>query len=420
MDIAIIADDLTGASDTGVQLAMRGISTIVPFSVNDERIANYEAIVLDTDSRADRQEIAYNKVASCSKKLLAFEPQFVYKKIDSTLRGNVGIELDAIYDVMQPELIVIAPTFPDLARVVKEGKLYVNHTLLHHTETARDVKTPVMTSYIPELIRMQSSQSVGLLTLEQLYRHEEEVIDSLQKLYQDGKRYIVFDAVTDAHLEQIVHLVQRSKLRTVWCGSAGLIKAIMNSASDKMKKQVEVKPLVSDNTPPLIVVGSVHAQSRDQMERLLQLDHICELELNATKLLIEMERVAEYERILVEYGRSAYGARAVVLTTTGRSEHVAEVGKEVSQIIAEALGECATRLIEQGQFSKLILTGGDTAKQVCTQLNCAGVELLYEVESGIPLSRLIGKREIYAMTKSGGFGDEDTLNRLIYFWEREE
>src|ERR687889_1705458 len=89
MRVAIIADDLTGAADTGVQLARAGYRTAVVFrgapipSGND-----LDAVAVDTDSRSLPAGFAAKRVMEAGHAVR--EARIVYKKIDSTLRGPIG------------------------------------------------------------------------------------------------------------------------------------------------------------------------------------------------------------------------------------------------------------------------------------------------------------------------------------------
>src|SRR6476619_7377554 len=99
MKLAIIADDLTGANDSGVQLARHGLKTTVLFDLDEGNINKYEAVVFDTDSRSLTRKEAYNQVSRAANFLLNAGFTNIFKKLDSTMRGNIGAEIDALYDV---------------------------------------------------------------------------------------------------------------------------------------------------------------------------------------------------------------------------------------------------------------------------------------------------------------------------------
>src|SRR5690554_5475056 len=117
-------------------------------------------MVFDTDSRSDTRDEAYNKVRSICTAIQSPSLEMVYKKIESTMRGNIGVEIDAIYDVYQPDFVVSAPSYPENGRTLKNGHLYIEGELLHQTDISQDPKTPVNDSYLPKLLGDQTNRSI--------------------------------------------------------------------------------------------------------------------------------------------------------------------------------------------------------------------------------------------------------------------
>lgn len=66
--------------------------------------------------------------------------------------------------------------------------------------------------------------------------------------------------------------------------------------------------------------------------------------------------------------------------------------------------------MQETALQGVILTGGDTAKAVCRHLGVSGIQLLREVEPGIPLGRLVGDTPLPVVTKAGAFGSELSLS----------
>ena len=114
MRLGLIADDLTGANDTGVQFALRGARTLVPLDWHDLKSLSRAAdvLVLNTNSRAVPARVAAERARIAAEALRRAGVEAVYKKIDSTFRGNIGPELDAILDVFPSPLAVLTPAFP--------------------------------------------------------------------------------------------------------------------------------------------------------------------------------------------------------------------------------------------------------------------------------------------------------------------
>jgi uncharacterized protein YgbK (DUF1537 family) len=140
--LLIIADDFTGANDTGVQLKRRGIDTNVVFSSKLIETDN-TSFVIDTESRGLSGEEACNTVRDILKFVDFTKFEYVIKKVDSTLRGNVAAETKAVDEAYKSELIIFAPALPDLKRTTVNGVHMLNNIPITSTEMAKDPKKPV-------------------------------------------------------------------------------------------------------------------------------------------------------------------------------------------------------------------------------------------------------------------------------------
>src|SRR5215218_239541 len=166
MRVAIIADDLTGAADTGVQLARAGYRTAVAF--RDAPIPparDLDAVALDTDSRAMPAGFAAKRVVEAGHAVR--DARIVYKKLDSTLRGPIAAELAAALEATGRHHAVVAPAFPSAGRTTVGGVQLVRGVPVHETEARDDPRTPVHEGHIPTLLAA-SFPSVLSLSAEDL------------------------------------------------------------------------------------------------------------------------------------------------------------------------------------------------------------------------------------------------------------
>jgi uncharacterized protein YgbK (DUF1537 family) len=421
MKIAIIADDMTGANDSGVQLARKGIRTSLILHANMNRLDGRDVAVFDTDSRASAADVAYNRVKQAAEIVKQHGFNHIYKKIDSTLRGNIGTEIDAMYDVFSPDFVIIAPAYPHNGRQVLMGYSYVHHRLLHETEVSRDPKTPVTQSYIPDLLRMQTERSIGLVTHEEMSTGF-DLKYKLADYKTNNIPYILFDSRDDRDLQWIVEQIGHSGYSVVWAGSAGLARYLPVDGEDSADPPVF--PSLSEDEPLLLVIGSVSSLSRKQLKQVLGQSDTCPIALQSQRVL-GAQRTEEINRVVAAAGEALQVTSNIALYTTGEPEDVREaiaVGSlngysslTVSDNIAQALGEAACQVIERYGVKGMILTGGDTAKQVCTRLGCEELVIIDEVESGVPIGRLAGNKGsgILAITKAGNFGNESTLLHAV-------
>ena len=163
MQISVIADDLTGANDCAAQFALH-IDTKV-FLPNEEiNLTKISTAVFDTESRDISPQNAYQNVYKIAKiiKRERFninieqneqKESIIYKKIDSTVRGNIGSELQATIDAIEPEITVFAPAFPQSGRTTEFGYQLLNGIKLENTELKNIPKSPITTSFIPKIIK---------------------------------------------------------------------------------------------------------------------------------------------------------------------------------------------------------------------------------------------------------------------------
>jgi uncharacterized protein YgbK (DUF1537 family) len=417
MRFGIISDDLTGANDSGVQLARYGLKTSVRFDLNEPLNNSDEAIVLDTDSRSISQEQAYKKVKECAQFLQQHDINIVYKKIDSTLRGNIGVEIDAVFDVTKPQFVVIAPGYPKNGRKVINGYHYLNDEMLHVTEIAKDPKSPVTESYIPRLIQQQTSKKIGHIDLSILTSGYDNVKSKLDEFYSNDIAYVLFDSETEDHLKLIANYMYTSNYSVVWLGSAGLANYLPDVYG--INKEKPSLSIDKNNHPILLVAGSVSSVTRKQLDLFLSYHKVKGVKLDSTSLVSKKTRDNEIASALQKAKMYYDQGYHIALYSSGETDDIVKAQAEgekngfdkteVSNQIVHALGELTNDLLETKSFQGIILTGGDTAKQVCKHINVVGIELSEEVETGVPIGKLLGRHSMYAVTKAGAFGTENTF-----------
>ncbi|PDT01710.1 hypothetical protein CO666_23790 [Rhizobium chutanense] len=121
---AIIADDLTGALDTGTPFVAAGLSVAVAVDVGaaqDAIATGCDVVVVNTASRALGKREAVETVRAATEVLRGEKPLVVMKKIDSRLKGNVAAESLALAEALGLKTILVAPAIPDQERVTYRG-----------------------------------------------------------------------------------------------------------------------------------------------------------------------------------------------------------------------------------------------------------------------------------------------------------
>jgi uncharacterized protein YgbK (DUF1537 family) len=418
MKLAIIADDLTGANDSGVQLARHGLKTTVLFGMDEENVRDYDAVVFDTDSRSLERQDAYDKVKAAADFLKRAGFSSIFKKLDSTMRGNIGAEIDAMYDSIKPDLVMIAPGYPKNGRSILDSTHYLNGIPLGETEISKDPKTPVTQSYLPELIGDQTSHNIGTITVKDLEKGKTHVSNKIKGFIEDSITYIIIDATEEQHLKDILDYTKEMNLELAWAGSAGIANYLPDHYSiPYIENRLKIP---NSSSPVLTVIGSVNKNSRKQLKKMMEQTGVHAISFESHKAIgDDRERTEEIRRVYHEAIQMAEIGQDVVIYSTAEKEDIEkawEAGEskglthtQVSNEIVKAIGTVCSVLLEKQYFKGVSMTGGDTAKQICNLWDVKGFELLDELEIGVPISKFLGNDAIYVVTKAGGFGSEDVF-----------
>ncbi len=383
--VAIIADDLTGAMDSGVQLARTGYRTAVAFRGSPIPLSeDLDTLAVDTDSRPLPPERARERVLEAGEAVKG--SRILYKKLDSTLRGPIAAELEAALEASGRSRAVVAPAFPSNGRTSRGGVQMLRGEPVHETELANDPRTPVHEGHIPSLLAAAGLKPVATLGVEDL-----ENPDQTRRILEEN-RWVVADAEVDAHLETLVRITPDPST-VLWAGSAGLACALgaVYPGPDAGAAPVPSVPV----RRALAVVGSKSGVAREQRRRLSGRPGVEAVELGLPP------RKEEVEASAAEAGAALDGGGHAVLYPGA--------GEAAAERVVEALAEVAVSLAEEELFDGLVLTGGDTAVHVARALGATGILIEEEVEPGVPVGTLIGPRPCRVVTKAGGFGDPDTL-----------
>jgi uncharacterized protein YgbK (DUF1537 family) len=420
--IAIIADDLTGANDTGVQFAKYGLRTHVVIAATGNNALPDEAdvIVINTDSRGLDSLAAYERVVWAAKLIKNSNVPVIYKKVDSTLRGNLGPEIDAALDVFGFDCAIVAPAFPRIGRITVGGYHLLNQIPLQATEIAEDPKSPVTDSRLSVILETQSRYPVAHIELSDILAGETVMRNLLDACVADGVKLISFDATDAIHLKAITLAVYNSGKRVLWVGSAGMAECL--PALYQLPAIHSCQALASKGLPVLVVAGSVSSVTATQIDAFLACPDTGLVTVNG-KSLIE-EPLMEVSRCVAAAREYIKHYQSVALVSSNGRESVETVrvcggqfgldSMAVSALIADKLGEITRLLVGEG-VEGLFITGGDTAVRVCVALGASSMEVCSEVAPGIPFCRL--SSGIYAglkvVTKAGAFGDEQAINTAV-------
>lgn len=390
----ILADDLSGALDAGAALRKSGVRTLVFWDERGLSAAPRDAaLVFDTESRNIEKQLAVQRVRTAVAALKAAGFPLSYKKVDSTLRGHVGSELLAALEVASYPSALLCPALPSQGRTVEDGRLLVKGVPLHQTEFGQDPLFTLHTSLVAEVLSGDAPITVSTLPNE----------DAQAQVH-----------IGNAQSDDALTILAKTAFQKGWLpvGSAGL----MAQCVQPQKSPAPCGVCRGGNGRIAILSASPSALSQAQLRapgralQLIQADQAAFF--NAGRSQCEAQRIATAAADALKVGDVAVdltGPSKAEITALGLP--AAEIARRSGLILA-AVRQIAPVLCGA---STLIFFGGDTTRAALEAGGASGIELMGEVESQIPLSRVMGGRwdGQRIITKAGGFGGEALLCRLL-------
>lgn len=393
--LVVIADDITGGNATGVLLAKQGwkVLTVPDHQVSiTAQLEGHDAVVWNAATRLLPAEEAGLRVRRMAEQVISHDDRpLLAKRIDSTLRGSIGRETEAVMHVMPPETIAaVVPAFPQSGRFTIGGELFVHGEPVHQTEAGRDPFTPVRTSRVVDWIQSQTSLPVGLLETGK-YTNQTDLRVALEHSISNGHKLIVCDAESDEEIE---------KLAEAWAGldlpvlpvDPGPFTAAYAAAKNAERKRI------------LLVSGSLAETARKQLDYLEQ-------SFPVGMLTVDVNRLAD--------GAQDYTAE-VVRRVKEMSERFQVVGLRTDGVtaslgdghtVSEAVARLVVNLIHRYPFDGLYLSGGEVAFTTLQAMEVKGLQLMGEILPLCVMAKLVGGpfQGMHIITKGGSVGDEAAI-----------
>ena len=342
--LAVIADDLTGANDTALQFAKRNIKSSVEINfMKMEDVEDKEVIVVDTDSRDLDKELSYKKVKDICEKISKYDIKCIYKKVDSTLRGNLGAEIKAVDDVFNPDIVIIAPAYPANQRITIGGYHLLEGKPIELTEIANAPKTPVKKSYLPAILGEQVDEEIAIVDFKLLRQRTDIISKKIVEFLQEKKRWIVCDIIEEENFITLMDAVSSYK-NILWVGSAGLAEYLPYFYKWKGNKELFMKKRKGS---VLVCAGSVSHITQNQVRTLLNQRKINLVKINMVRLLEDKNsELIEKSQIINQLIRKQKNILLATAQSDDEVEKAIEIGKkhnlsrkDVSEKIATIMAE---------------------------------------------------------------------------------
>ncbi len=392
--LVIVADDLTGAADCAARC--KGAGLPVTLYVSPPRLPLPRGgVAVTSDSRHLPAADAAQRVRAVLDGLIGVPHTRWYKKIDSTLRGHIGSELDAMLDVLGHPQAIICPAFPAQERSLHDGYLV-------------GAAVPIAGIHAPTVIAGQSRRRVHAVPLAAVRAGSAALGDHMVTACARGATLLVVDATTDADLGVIVEATGTALPAALLCGSAGLLGVLALTT-------LAVQPMVNTRIDRINGANEVDGAAR------------------------AARRTACDGPVVIVVGSGSQRAHAQIASARAGGVRTVEIGKEpvpdaadtlvlhlprpddrtldgpIARQAATVLAEAARSAIDRLRPGLLLLVGGDTAITVLTGLGVSRLTVLRELLPGMPLTYGIDAQGIarYVIVKAGNHGDAAVLETLL-------
>ena len=408
LKLLIITDDFTGALDTGIQFTKQGVKIQIAVEQNPENISisdSTQVLVIDLETRPLTAQQAYEIVKYVMIWAKRKNIDYIYKKTDSALRGNVGAELKAVSDVYK-ECVYFIPAFPKIGRITKNGNHYINNVLLSETAFAKDPFEPVKHSHMKDIITKEYTNIEVCCVEKQI-----QIKDYLHKIEQG---VVVLDAETEQDMKNRLYELKQSQQLKLLAGCAGLAEFLPEILC--LKGNIEA---VYEKKKGLYVAcGSLNPITKSQME------YACEngferVNLSANqKLFLEYYDTEKGKQFLKKLENICQNHNCIIVDTFDEipyeteklSEQKGLSKEQVRFAIAKCHGKIVKYLIKKGIDYTIFMTGGDTLMGLMKNLENTELTPVCEISQGVVLSILKwNEKKLQVVSKSGGFGNKDVL-----------
>ena len=402
----IVADDLTGAADSGVAFVQRGWVTDVCWG---ETPPGEDAAVwaFDADSRRCAPGEAGRRHRDALRRCLTPD-SLLFKKIDSTLRGQPAAEIAALCATLQEigraTLGIFAPANPAMGRSTRDGHVFVRGEPLERTETWRREHSYENADLAAILA------SAGLrpikLPLAQVRAEVPELRKALHAIAAEAAHkpgtIVICDSENDDDLCRIADAARGLAATGFYIGTAGLAKALAAQVPQPAPRVIRLEPTTRGT---LIAIGSPAQESRAAARKLAVYLNVRPVRIDGSAVR-PFDSSAEAMFALSIMGRVVAGHDVVAMLEPVEGSDAPPDPQQV-RVFAATLAEALKYM------GTLIVSGGETAAALLAQCQVHGIRLLGEIEPGLALGMTRGKVQVPIVTKPGGFGDENCLIRCV-------
>jgi 3-dehydrotetronate 4-kinase len=426
MNLGCIADDFTGATDLANNLVRAGMRVVQTIGVpQGDAPAQVDAIVIALKSRTIPAAQAVEQSLQACRWLRAQGAQQIYFKVcstfDSTPEGNIGPVMEALMDELDCAFSIATPAFPDNARTVFKGHLFVGDVLLSDSGMRHHPLTPMTDANLVRVLQAQlhgaKGRKVGLVDHRSVSQGPESIAARFAELQSQGVALAIVDAISNVDLMRLGAAVKHMPLV---CAGSGL--AIGLPANWGIAPSQESARLPSATGSKAIVSGSCSNATNAQVASFIRAGGAARsldpLELAVRDGALE-ERVADVAEWAQAQWRE-HPARPVLVYSTAEPSSVRAVQErlgieQAGALVEHALAAVARRLVALG-VRQIVVAGGETSGACVQALQIAQMRIGAQIDPGVPWCHAaspLAPEGLHVALKSGNFGATDFFTKAF-------
>jgi len=422
MNLGCIADDFTGGTDLANNLVRAGMRTVqvigVPNHENPGDAPDCDAVVVALKSRTAPVAEAVAQSLAAARWLRAQGATQIYFKVcstfDSTPQGNIGPVTEALMDALGADFTVVTPAFPENARTVFKGHLFVGDLLLSDSPMKHHPLTPMTDANLVRVMQAQldpaRGRRVGLVDYRVVAQGPEAIGRRIEALRAAGAAMAVVDGLNDDDLRVLARAAVELPLVVAGSGLAIGIPALHGLQPDARAAQL----------PPAggaraVVSGSCSAATNAQVAAFLA--------AGGEGFAIDPLQLATGRDLAAEalaWARPRLGAAPVLVYATAEPAAVRAVqqqlgAEQAGALVEQTLSRIAKGLVAAG-VGQLIVAGGETSGACVQALGITQLRIGPQIDPGVPWchaatpARAAG---LHLALKSGNFGGPDFFHRAF-------
>lgn len=411
MLLGVIADDMTGATDVALMLNRSGMRTVQTIGVPrpGHALPEADAVVVALKSRTNPvAEAVADSLAACEALLAAGARQILFKycsTFDSTAQGNIGPVADALAQRLGAGLAIVCPAFPANGRSIYQGYLFVGAVPLHESSMKDHPLTPMRDSSLIRLMGAQTTGAVGLVDYATVLSGAGAVKARFAALADQGMRYVVTDALTNADLMVLGEAVADHKLLTGGSGIAMGLPQNFRRAGLLPEREIAAS-LAAPKGRAGVISGSCSTATRGQIRKAIEAGYPA-LKVDPMALVSGAQDASK----LADWALAQAADTPFLLYSSDDPAEVAAIqhklGRErAGETVEHAFAQTAA-LLAEGGVSRLLVAGGETSGAVVQGLGIGLLEIGPEIDPGVPWTRVAQGRDMVIALKSGNFGAPD-------------